>query len=162
MSRNPPKDRDPKSPEDKPRVVPQQIALLEGIDGTTLQSRFEEFCQVAVDALTLTNTMGDPVIEAGKGKAEFAVKVKIERVANDSMTFAIAHEVNEKLPKVPGVVKTAPLVVGVGLAQRVSLRQYPLFDPAGGQPRPLSKEEAEGNLGAEPPERKPRPEDGEG
>lgn len=147
------KDKDPKGGDDK-KLMALQLQLLEGIDQQTLQSRFEDFCQRAIDSLTVTNAMGEPVIEAGKGVAEFIVKVKVVRMADDSMTFAVAHEVGEKHPRVPGLTRTAPLVTGVGLAQRVSVRQAPLFDPAHGQPRALSIAEAEGVMDDGPARRK--------
>lgn len=129
------------------RIVHQQIALLEDLQGQSLQTRFEEFCRTAMDALTQVNPHGEPILEAGKAKASLTLQVNVIRTADDALTFAIDHELRTKLPRIPCKSRSAPFVRGIGLAQRVKADQLPLFDPKQGQPRPFEPGEANDMLG---------------
>lgn len=132
---------------DKPKrettLAPLQLDLLKNVQGMTLQSIFEGFCNQAKEVLTSVRSAdGEPVFEAGKAASEFEVKVRISRVTDDSRHFSIEMAVKEKHPFPPGVSKTVPDVRGVGLAQQVSNEQLSIFDADAGQPEPMSIEEA--------------------
>lgn len=127
-------------------IVPQQLALLESIDGMTLQTRYEQFTERAIDILTSQDGRGEPVFDAGSAKCTMTVKVSIERTANDALAFTTDHNVKETHPNPPGKLKTGQVVRGVGLAQRVTDQGPPLFNPEDGQPRPLTLDEARNAL----------------
>ena len=128
------------------QVVHQQLGLLTDLEDQTLQTRFERFCQGAMDVLTSQKADGEPVFDAGSVKASLTIKVSVERTANDTLSFVFDHEVKETLPKTPGRRKSSAFVLGVGLSQMVTHVQLPLLKPAEGQPKPLTKTEAEANL----------------
>jgi len=131
----------------KEDIVPQQLALLEDVQGITLQTRFEQFCASAVDALTQTHPKsGDPVFPAGKAKSRMMITLEIERSADDALAFSTVAESKEKHPHIPGKLNSSVVVRGIGLAQRVTTDQPHLFNPADGQPGPVSAEEAKAML----------------
>ena len=116
------------------QIIPCQLGLLEDVQGVTLQQRFEQFGIEAADSLTATNSHGDPILPAGKHKAEFQVKVTVMRLSDDSLSFDLSHETRSKLPRIPGQGTSAVFTCDNGLVKRYSPDQFPLFDPAGGQP----------------------------
>lgn len=135
-------------------IRPQQIHLLEDAQGVTLQTRFEQFCNEAIDRLTQTYPKsGDPVFPAGKAKSRMQVTVEIERAADDALSFSIVPEIKEKHPAIPGKAKSSVVVMGLGLSQRVTTDQPALFNPAEGQPQPLSIVEARRVLARDASER---------
>lgn len=115
-------------------IIPMQLGLLLDAQNQTVQRRFELFGMEAADMLTAQRPDGEPVFPAGSAKAEFAVKVTIERLADDSLSFNIAHETKSKLPFVPGKARSAVFTSDNGLVQKATADQFPLFDPAHGQP----------------------------
>lgn len=134
------------APPDEKKVVPKQLALMEDIAGQSLQRRFEDFCEAARESLTITNDHGEPIFDAGEAAAELTIKIKVARLANDSLNLSFDHSISEKHPKVPGKLSSAMYVRNVGYAQRVDLKQHPLFDPADGQPTPIEIEAAQRTL----------------
>jgi hypothetical protein len=135
-------------PDNRSEIVALQLGLHKDLGDQTVQSRFQEFCDEAVGRLTQTDANGEPIFEAGKAKASFTVTVELERMADDAFAFSSAATCKQKLPSPPPRARTAMLVRGLGLAQKVTdARQAGLFNPADGQPEPMSQEEAEEKLG---------------
>ena len=132
---------DPK--EQSTEVVHRQLALMKDVAGQTLQTRFERFCEHAVEALTQVNEHGEPVLPAGKAKATCTITVEVARASDDAFLFEFSNGMKFKLPSVPGLTQSSPLVQNVGLAERVVSNTLPLFNPSDGQPKPLTREEAE-------------------
>lgn len=127
--------------EDRNTIVPLQLGLLQLSTDQTIQQAFEQFGRDAVSQLTVDDASGNPVFEAGKAKASFTLKVRIERVANDSYAFAVEPIVRTELPRIPGRARSTTFTTDNGLVQRVTVKQLPLFDPASGQPKvPTSAE----------------------
>lgn len=108
-----------------------QINELEDAQEATLQARFERFCELAVDRLSEVHPRShEPMLEAGKAKAEFTLKVTITRTSDDvAVAFTVDHEVKSAFPAMPGRPRSARLVPGVGLAQPTTNRQNGLFPP---------------------------------
>jgi hypothetical protein len=134
-------------PPQEKQVVPLQLGLLQDMQGSTLQDRFEMWGREAVDALTTTRKDGEPIFPAGKAKAEMLIKVTIERNADDALMFSISNETKQKMPKVPGVSRSSIYTVDSGLIQKVTPDQFPLFNPLDGQPKAMTAEEAAKELG---------------
>ena len=125
------------------QVVARQLSLLKDTSQQTLQTRFERFCLEAADALTVTDSDGNPVHDAAKAKAVMQITVEVSRVADDALLFNFSNEIRQKMPSVPGLATSSQLVHGIGLVERVRHDTPSLFDPAGGQPQPMTKEQAE-------------------
>lgn len=137
--------------EDTPqrRLVQMQLALLEDARGRTLQERFSEFCERAVEALTKTDPRnGEPVFAAGKAACTLNITVTAERIADDALNFRVDHKTKEGMPGIPGKARSANYVHRLGLAQTVADDQLSLLKAADGQPRAMTIEEAEREEGA--------------
>lgn len=130
-------------------IVHLQLGLLEDTQGLTLQRRFEEFCQAAADRLTMVDPRnGEPVFDAGTVKAELDIKVQVERIANDALSFRVVDAVKSKFPHPPGKARSTMLVQTIGFAQRVTRgEQISLLEPDRDQPQPMTPAEAERKLG---------------
>jgi len=139
----------PPDPQPKKKLVALQLGLLTDTQDRTLQDRFAEFCEEAAAKLTaVVPANGEPIHEAGKAKAVFSVKVEIERLSDDSLSFIVRDQAASKFPYPPGKGRTSAMVAGLGLHQTVEPAQAPLFNPTEGQPEPLSIPEAEEKTGA--------------
>lgn len=131
------------SSEDRPmpKIVPIQIALLGDAAHETLQKRFEDFVDRAIDRLTQASKDTGEMVMPLKAKSVMRVKISVQRTADDCLHFAVENEVAEQHPRLPGKTRSSVVHSGMGLVQPLRDRDMALFgrEAAPANPAPLQR-----------------------